>query len=81
VNKIIIATTKANNAMDSIRAKQSIPVETRSFLAAGFLAIDFMSEENKFPNPNPTPNRAITEIPAPINLAALASIFNSPFQI
>ena len=64
--------------MDSIKAKHNIPVEIKSFFADGFLAIDCMSEENRFPNPIPTPNRAIIEIPAPINFAALASIFISP---
>jgi hypothetical protein len=74
-NKIIIATTKASKAIDSIRAKHNIPVDTRSFLADGFLDIDFISEENRFPSPNPTPNKAITDIPAPINFAAATSIF------
>ena len=75
---MIIATTKASSAIDSINAKHNIPVETRSFLAEGFLAIDWMRDENKFPNPIPTPNRAITDIPAPINFAAPASIVHSP---
>lgn len=76
---MIIATTKANKAIDSINAKQSIPVETKSFFADGFLAIDFINEEKRFPSPIPTPNKAITEIPAPINFAALASIFQYSF--
>jgi hypothetical protein len=50
----------------------------RSFLADGFLAIEFTRDENKFPSPTPTPNKARTAIPAPINFAAAASIFLSP---
>ena len=75
---MIIATTNANKAIDSIKAKHNIPVDTRSFLAEGFLAIDWIRDENKFPSPIPTPNRAMTDIPAPINLAAPASIVHSP---
>ena len=79
VNRIIMDTTNAKRAIDSIRAKHSILVDINSFLADGFRAIDCISDENKFPSPIPTPNNAITEIPAPINFAALASIINSPF--
>ena len=74
-----MATTKANRASDSINAKQSIPVEIKSFLADGFLAIALISDEKRFPSPMPTPKSAMTEIPAPINFAALASIFIFPF--
>jgi hypothetical protein len=76
---MIIATTNAKRAIDSINAKHNIPVDIRSFFADGFLDIDFMREENRLPSPNPTPNKAITAIPAPINLAAATSIFLPPF--
>lgn len=77
VNSIIIATTNASNAIDSIKAKHNIPVDIKSFLAEGFLAIEFIRDENKFPNPRPTPNNAMTASPAPINFAAAASILFS----
>lgn len=77
VNKIIIATTKARSAIDSIKAKQSIPVDIKSFLADGFRAMEFIKDENKLPRPRPTPNNATTAIPAPINFAAAASIYFS----
>ena len=69
-----MATTKANNAMDSNKANDNILLDFNSLAAEGLRAIDSVNVANNLPNPNPTPNNGNTAIPAPINFAASTSI-------
>ena len=71
---MIMATTNAKRAIDSINANESILADIKSFLADGFLAMELIRDEKRFPNPIPTPANETTAMPAPINLAAPISI-------
>jgi hypothetical protein len=74
LKRIIIATTNAKRAMDSVNANPIIPIGKTSSLADGLRAIAVIRFEKILPNPIPTPNSANIANPAPIIFAADISI-------
>ena len=69
------AITSAKSATASVRANPKIAIPKTSFFAAGFLPTAVTYESKILPITTPTPARAITAKPAPINFAASISIF------
>jgi hypothetical protein len=69
-----MAMMKAKRAIDSIKAKARRAIGKRVSFVLGFRAIEERRFENKKPRLKPTPSKEIEARPAPINLAAFASI-------
>jgi hypothetical protein len=69
VNRSKSAITSAKSATASVRANPRIAIPNTSFLAAGFRPTAVTNDAKILPIPTPTPARAITAKPAPINFA------------